>query len=1301
MSRLFLSYAHADVSTAHTLRDALTAQGYVAVFRDHDPLAGIPAGTLWAHELLANLERCDVVVFLASKRSLASPWCFTELALAVARGLHVVQVGVEVVGAHPVLTDRQMLATATDVAGVADALVRDLSRVGFPPSDPFTWDPERPPYPGLRRFTREHAAVLFGRDREIQSVMARLTQPRPAPVLVVGPSGSGKSSLVRAGVLPRLEAQKSAVVVPVIEPGRNPLQRVAAGVASADSGLNFSRLVDDPRALAEAVDRLSVDGRRVVLVLDQAEDLLGRAEPAEAEELASRLADVDQERLAVVVVLRSASLDAVLRDPRLRGLAAGEPIWVRPLDRSSLREVIVGPARLAGIRFEPPELVDRILDDAGDGYALPLLAALLEELTRDHSRRSPTIVTRDRYEVVGPVRRIVERRADDVTRELRNEYALGESAVVDAYLRLVDVDPDWHLIRSEVRVDELPPDQVPVFAALERHRLVIRDRRVVGRSTTFDDPANRGDIAAEGVDVVTPIHEEVFRAWPALASAIDAQRRDLEVRSWLRREAEAWSNSGGGAVPLTGGRLAVAVEWWERNGLASDDAMTRYITAAVRQRRRRRVVTVAAPVLAVLVLVVGTLATQLARQVGVADRARSNAEALRLAGEARSALGTRPDLSLLLSLEAMARGDDLQVQWTPFVALTRGPGPRSFQQLPEPVQAAALDDAGEHAVLVTANGTMLWETSVGQMVGGILPLASVVALSGDGSTLALARGDRVEIRHWQLARSGVDCLAPGGDVEQVRLSPHADRMLAVAVNRGTVPPRSTVTILNPDSCRTIVHREISGLVADVALDAPGNRVALALVNEKLGQAQVPVSAVQVWQPSSGLPFDDLASEFGSVRAVAIAGDHVGGLTADGTLALWDLRTPSTPPAEIRTLPTPGVALRPIALDGTQWLAAGQDGELRLVRPTARQAVGPALISLPRLGYSGDVAPLAVAGNLNRTLTVDPSGRLVTWELDSATALGAPVEPDSQLYALAPLDGTTLAMGIDGLLSIPPGRGGVTRRPIPGPTTLTSAGGAWAVGTQSGEVLMAQSSTGIPTVITHHSSPVRGLAILDGATVASVDASGDLRVTSVSGVGESVQLGTEVRSIATNGRLLFVGTSDGTLLVADPKDLTRKPTRIQAHQGDLSAIAVSPDGRSLATGGDDRVIVIWDVAASGHLTQRLRLVGHSDRITSLSFSPDGRLLASGSEDHTVILWDPNRGEQLGEPTLMPVIPAVAFDPYHTADNSLQLDVAAQGLARWPMTPRAWTAIACRIIGSRALDEAERQRFLRGSAPAAHC
>ncbi len=765
LSSIFLSYSSTDAATATRLRDVLVASGYPTVFRDKDPEAGIPGGTKWADELFANLGLADIVVFLGSDASLASPWCHTELAVAVSQRKFIAQVSLTDVPTHRLLGDRQRIPPDSDLEVLVDRLVVALTRAGLAPGDPFTWDPDRSPYPGLLRLDEDHAAVLFGRDQEVATCVQRLSGPGRPPLLVTGPSGSGKSSLVRAGVIPRIRLQAGTVVLPVVEPGNAPVQRVAlalseaiaAAPASGTDGLaTADRLTTEPKGFAFAVDRLLArGGGRVVLFLDQAEDLVERAAPSDVAGLLDRLKLVDPERLVIIAAVRSVSLDDFLREPALGLISRTDPVWVRPMDRAALREVVTGPAHVAGIRFESPALVERIVDDTSGGNALPLLAALLEELTASHSRLAPVVVTTKDYEAVGPVSRVIERRAATATADITARRGVPESAVVDAYLRLTDVDDQGRVTAAEVALDDIPPQAREILSDLEPHRLVARDQRIVAGGPR-DGAGSPSDAASAGraVEVVSAVHEEVFRAWPAVAKAIKERRTDLETRTWLGRDARTWAESGRGQTPLTGGRLNVAGDWAERHPTELGPEMAAYLRAAVNQVRRRRALTIAVPILLVVALVVGGLAIQAVNEAGRANAARTEADALRLVGEARLAFETRPDLGYLLAMEAAARSDDLQIQAAPLIGLVRGPGPRRYESVGTPIEKGRLDRGGKRAILATAGGLVLWDVAAGRAVATLPHTGETVAISGDGSTVAFDDHGRIVIAGWP---SGQPC----------------------------------------------------------------------------------------------------------------------------------------------------------------------------------------------------------------------------------------------------------------------------------------------------------------------------------------------------------------------------------------------------------------------------------------------------------------------------------------------------------------------------------------------------------------
>src|SRR3954463_15102064 len=237
MASIFVSHSSQDRAATEQVAARLRAAGFAALFVDFDPEQGIPTGRNWERELYAQLRRTDAVIFLASAASVASRWCFAEVSLARSLGRPVfplrLQPGVEL----PLLADVQW-TDLNDAGSAVDRLLAGLRSAGLDPADSFAWDPCRSPYPGLAPFAAEDVAVFFGRQPETHRLVELLTptlQRGPGRfVAIVGPSGSGKSSLLHAGLLPRLARMPERwLVVPPLRPGRQPTVALAGCLARA------------------------------------------------------------------------------------------------------------------------------------------------------------------------------------------------------------------------------------------------------------------------------------------------------------------------------------------------------------------------------------------------------------------------------------------------------------------------------------------------------------------------------------------------------------------------------------------------------------------------------------------------------------------------------------------------------------------------------------------------------------------------------------------------------------------------------------------------------------------------------------------------------------------------------------------------------------------------------------------------------------------------------------------------------------------------------------------------------------
>ena len=231
MSAIFLSHSSRDNAAADAMQAWLRARGHQSIFLDFDPANGIPAGRDWEQELYRRLRVCRAVIVLLSEHWLASRWCFAEVSQARALGKAILPVRIAACADAGLLGDVQQIDLTRDPEEGHLRLAVGLEKAGLDPQAMFEWDPRRPPYPGLLALQERDAAVFFGRDEDISAGLDTLNRLRRMAgarlTLFLGASGSGKSSLVRAGLLPRLERDPDNwLPMPPFRPQERPLDEL-------------------------------------------------------------------------------------------------------------------------------------------------------------------------------------------------------------------------------------------------------------------------------------------------------------------------------------------------------------------------------------------------------------------------------------------------------------------------------------------------------------------------------------------------------------------------------------------------------------------------------------------------------------------------------------------------------------------------------------------------------------------------------------------------------------------------------------------------------------------------------------------------------------------------------------------------------------------------------------------------------------------------------------------------------------------------------------------------------------------
>lgn len=534
MARVFISHSSRDNEAAKHIFDWLRAQGFEEGFLDIDKHQGIPPGARWEQTLYEELERAQAVILILTKNWFDSKWCFAEFAQARSRGKAIFPVIISPDGDQYVGDDLQKIKLWRDERGGLELLARELTEIALQSQGGFDFPPGRAPYPGFFAFDEDDAAIYFGRDDDIRRLIQRLESRRIEGgrrfVAVLGESGTGKSSLLRAGVIPRLRrARRDWIVLSAFRPEEDPFIGLARSLRQAGIDRTSSQLVDaDPEELAIALaNRFDEHHAAILVAIDQFEEVFTRTPAERSAQFVALLAKMLKPGLPFVVT-------ATMRSDHLGDLQRAGPLTdqfeqfsLGPMPVERIGEIIRGPARVAGVEVDE-ELVTRMTGDARTTDALPLVAFALRRLYDEvGSDRRITLARyerlRDAAAGLSPLETIVRDTAGKVIAEL----APGDAelkALREAFVPgLVRVNDEGGFVRQAAAWENIPEGARRLIAALAgpaARLLVIRERR--------------------GGREVEVAHEALFRVWPLLIGWLNEEKEFLIGRNRLEKALTDW-----------------------------------------------------------------------------------------------------------------------------------------------------------------------------------------------------------------------------------------------------------------------------------------------------------------------------------------------------------------------------------------------------------------------------------------------------------------------------------------------------------------------------------------------------------------------------------------------------------------------------------------------------------------------------------------------------------------------------------------------------------------------------------------
>ena len=1110
------------------------------------------------------------------------------------------------------------------------------------------------PYKGLQAFQEADSDKFYGREALVERLLDRLTEATDLQhfLAVIGPSGSGKSSVVKAGLIPvlrdgRLPGSEEWFIVETF-PGTDPFTQLETSLLSiaVNDVPNLAEALRQPEGLHAMVEALLPENSKFLLFIDQFEELFTQIEDDDLrnlymDNLVHAFSHPDS-RIRVIITLRADYYDKPLQYRNFGDVLRQRTEIVLPLSHDELAEAIQRPAESVMAVFEPG-LVETIVNDVGDHPGtLPLLQYALTEL---FEKRMGYSLNLDTYRDIGGVTGALAGRADELYSAFDVE---GQEAIRQLFLRLVNVGEGTDNTRRRVRRSELPdtPMMEEVINTYGKSRLLTFDR----------DPYTR-----EGTIEVA--HEAIIRRWERLVTWIDDNREILQIQGRLSSATQEWHTFDRDPAYLATGVRLVQFESLQDTDAVLNQLEIEFLRQSIDQRDEKRRIEEARKehelqlqkqaanrlrylvgvmvigLLVAIVLSIWAVNGQIVAQQNEATAVAAEATAVRrqVLGDSR-ALAERldeiaendPFLAYALAndlLETVDNPPPSVVSNALATLIDTGIIHRIEVDFEEPPRVVRFTQDGSHIILGTSSGDLtLWNAETGEFVhefnrGDNNPLVEITLIPDSNEFLTLSESENFVrlIERWSVDNServGIAFESLGGSIRSIEYS--ADGSIAIAGSGG-----GSSTVVNATTGEVLQNIQTNnGTILAMAVSPVGTFAATAGTD----------NVVTIFNYETGDILHQIPAHERIVFDVEFTPDgaYVVSSSTDGYTRIWNTLTGEklSDLAPIRDAVFDTV----VSPDGLYVLSAGQDENLLIDRVNP---VSPRILSGHRDAiFSVDISPDAsrvVTASLDNTVVVwavDSSERIDRFPLNVTTSRGIDYVSNEQM--LVNIDDNAVV-----LWDLPSNE--ILQRYVDDTRDDTIMYGGsmipgrdeFLTGTEDGRMFRFDLASGaLLHVYDEHDGRVwGGSPLADGQRALT----GSLDRTAILWDLDSGNILQRYAGLHTDAIVSAQPSPDMSIMATASADTTigiwniesgELITHLTGHTRPIINVDFSPDGNRMISFALDGTILIWDTATWEIIRS---LDGHRSAVMTVSFLENPRFVASVSWDETAILWDTETGD----------------------------------------------------------------------------